>query len=1088
LACVRLLFQQKAAKIGNGITANKRRSAQQLVSVSLTECATIRTGPSWLPYNKSRHGANLMSVDFIFRGSAESLDPELSQLVAREDRRQEEKVILIASESIAPGAVRELMGSSFGNIYAEGYPRPESRLLDTSKILDMDAELAHYHRYGDPRYYKGVEYADVLEALARRRAAELFAANGVSPHELYVNVQPLSGSPANLSVYAALATPGDTIMGLHLNHGGHLTHGSRVSRSGKTYNSVSYTVDTATERLDYDAIESLALEVRPRVIVAGYTAYPMQVDWRRFKAIAEKSGAYLMADIAHISGLVAAGVHPSPIGIADVVTTTTHKSLCGPRGAMIMTERVDLARQIDRAVFPGEQGGPHLNTIAALALALKLAKSDQFRDLQVRVVRNASRLAQQLADHGLRIVAGGTENHLLLIDTKSISHEGVPLSGEMAARILDVAGIVTNSNTIPGDKSAFRATGIRLGTVWISQMGYGNDEVDRLAETIATVLHGCQPFSYEGRSGKQFMRAKISHDALRQGRTAVAELSGQARPSPKGEFVEIRGTAARHLLDYALTSDVIGLANGDTQATHLFGPNLDVPAALHRASEECYYLQCHDGDTALETAEWLQDLSDGYVLYDDLYGKLPGPIVARTVAGSPGPATALRQDRGIVASKPYFLGQPRVVETDQALPAFAWEEVADPPLQRTKLHGQHLELGGRMIPFSGWDMPVWYTSVSEEHAAVRETAGLFDVSHMGVLEARGANAADFLNIVTTNDIRSLRVGRSHYTYLLFPDGSVVDDLLVYRRGPDQFILVVNAANNDKDFNWLTAVNEGKARIDLLRTGAKIGHQVELRDLRDPKWADERLVDIALQGPRSLDILLAMCDDTSLEDRIRSLPWAGLTEGTLCGIDAVISRTGYTGERIAYELFVHPERSPDFWQLILDAGSAFGIKPCGLAARDSTRTEAGLPLYNHELAGPLNLSPASAGFGSYVKLWKPFFVGRTSYIEAERTREQIAVRFRMDEKGVRRPELGDPILDKRGKVVGTVTSCAIDREGYLLGQGVVPQSMATPGTSLAIYQLGGGKRKLRVPDTLAFGSRLPVPDQATVLSRFPSSKK
>jgi glycine hydroxymethyltransferase len=847
-------------------------------------------------------------------------------------------------------------------------------------------------------------------------------------------------------------------------------------------------VDTATERLDYDAIESLALEVRPRVIVAGYTAYPLQVDWRRFKAIAEKSGAYLMADIAHISGLVAAGVHPSPIGIADVVTTTTHKSLCGPRGAMIMTERVDLARQIDRAVFPGEQGGPHLNTIAALALALKLAKSDQFRDLQVRVVQNASRLAQQLARRGLRIVAGGTENHLLLVDTKSISHEGVPLSGEMAARILDVAGIVTNSNTIPGDKSAFRATGIRLGTVWISQMGYGNDEVDRLADTIATVLHGCQPFSYKGRSGKQFMRAKISHDALRQGRTAAAELSGRARLSPKGDFVEIRGTAATHLLDYALTSDVLGLANGETQATHVFGPDLDVTAVVHRASEECYYLQCQDGVTALATAEWLQDLSDGYILYDDLYGKLPGPIVARNVASSPGPATALLQEGAIVASKPYFLGQRRVVETGQALPAFTWEEPEDPPLQRTKLHGQHLELGGRMIPFSGWDMPVWYSSVSEEHAAVRETAGLFDVSHMGVLEVRGANAANFLNIVTTNDIRSLRVGRSHYTYLLLPDGSVVDDLLIYRRGPNQFMLVVNAANNDKDFSWLTAVNEAKARIDLLRTGARIGHQAELRDLRDPKWADERLVDIALQGPRSQDILLAMCDDTSLEGRIRSLPWAGLTEGTLSGIDAVISRTGYTGERIAYELFVHPERSPDFWQSLLDAGSAFGIKPCGLAARDSTRTEAGLPLYGHELAGPLGLSPGSAGFGSYVKLWKPFFVGRTPYIEAEQTREQIVVRFRMNEKGVRRPELGDPILDRRGKVVGTVTSCAIDREGYLLGQGVVPQSMATPGTSLAVYQLGGGKRKLRVPSTLAYGSRLPVPDQATVLSRFPSSKK
>ena len=1029
-----------------------------------------------------------MSDDFIFRGSAASLDPELSQLIAREDRRQQEKVILIASESIAPDAVRELMGSSFGNIYAEGYPRPESRRLEISRILDMDAELAHYRRYGDPRYYKGVEYADVLEALARRRAAELFAANGVSPHDLYVNVQPLSGSPANLSVYAALATPGDTIMGLDLNHGGHLTHGSKVSRSGKTYTSVAYKVDPETERLDYESIESLALEVRPRVIVAGYTAYPLQVDWQRFKEIAEKSGAYLMADIAHISGLVAAGVHPSPIGIADVVTTTTHKSLCGPRGAMILTDRNDLALQIDKAVFPGEQGGPHLNTIAALALALKLANSDQFRQLQVRVAANASRLANRLSERGLRIVAGGTENHLLLVDTKSVRHDGVPLSGEMAARILDVAGIVTNSNTIPGDQSAFRSTGIRLGTVWISQMGYGDDEVDRLADAIATVLQGCSPFSYEGPNGKRLMRAKISHEALQYGRDAVAELTGQSRPVPKSKFVEIRGEAAAQMLNYALTSDVLGLASGESQTTRLFGPSLDVTAVLHRASNECFYLHCADANTAQETALWLQDLSDGYVQYDDLYGKLPGPVVATTVARAPGSALEHEHVTPFVAGKPYFLGIEKVARTGEALPQFSWEEAEDPPLLRTELHDLHVEMGGRMIPFSGWDMPVWYSSVSEEHIAVRETAGLFDVSHMGVLEVRGDNAATFLNTVTTNDIRSLPVGRSHYTYLLFPDGSVVDDLLVYRRGPNRFMLVVNAANNDKDLSWLNAVNEGSARIDLERWESRVVHSVEIRDLRDPGWGDERLVDIALQGPRSRDILMSICEDSALNDRIQSLPWAGLTEATLSGIEVIISRTGYTGERIAYELFVHPDRAPDFWRILLEAGRSHGILPCGLAARDSTRTEAGLPLYGHELAGPLNLSPAAAGFGSYVKLWKPYFIGRNAFIEGEEGREESVVRFRMNEKGVRRPELGDPILDKRGKVIGTVTSCAIDRDGYLLGQGTVPRSMTVPGTTLAIYQLGGGARNLRVPDGIARGSRLPIPDQATVLTRFPSVKK
>ncbi|MCI0730597.1 MAG: serine hydroxymethyltransferase, partial [Chloroflexi bacterium] len=478
-----------------------------------------------------------MANDYIFRGNARELDPELSRLVDREDQRQAETVILIASESACPAAVQEMMATDFSNVYAEGYPRPESRLQGQGEILDLEAELAHYRRYSDPRYYKGVEYADVLEALARRRAAELFATNGVSPDDLYVNVQSLSGSPANIAVYSALLEHGDTIMGLDLNHGGHLTHGSKISRSGKAYNAVSYTVDLETEQLDYEAIEAQARQVRPKLIVAGFTAYPLIVDWQRFKAIADNCGAYLMADIAHISGLVVAGVHPSPIGIADVVTTTTHKSLCGPRGAMILTHRKDIAGKVDRSVFPGEQGGPHLNTIAAMALAFKLAKTEQFRALQQRVVRNAACLANKLAERGLRIVAGGSENHLLLIDTKSVSHDGVHLSGDMAARILDVAGIVTNRNTIPGDKSAFASTGIRIGTVWISQLGYGDAEMDLLAEAIATVLKGCQPFTYDALGGKEQLRAKVDYAALQRGRTIVRQLTRQLSPQPAGDTV-----------------------------------------------------------------------------------------------------------------------------------------------------------------------------------------------------------------------------------------------------------------------------------------------------------------------------------------------------------------------------------------------------------------------------------------------------------------------------------------------------------------------------------------------------------------------
>jgi glycine hydroxymethyltransferase len=301
------------------------------------------------------------------------------------------------------------------------------------------------------------------------------------------------------------------------------------------------------------------------------------------------------------------------------------------------------------------------------------------------------------------------------------------------------------------------------------------------------------------------------------------------------------------------------------------------------------------------------------------------------------------------------------------------------------------------------------------------------------------------------------------------------------------MLVVNASNNDKDWEWLNAVNQGQAAIDLERPSVRLRQPCRLRDLRDPQWGDECRVDLALQGPASTAILLAMCQDNGLATAIKKLPWAGLVEGELGGFDVIISRTGYTGERVAYELFVHPDQSPDFWKALMAAGEAHGLKPCGLAARDSTRTEAGLPLYGHELDGPLGLTPGDAGFISYVKFWKPFFVGRDPLLAHEAGREREVVRFRMDDKAVRRPELGDPVLDRRGKVVGTVTSCAIDSEGYLLGQALIPLVMQEPGSPLLIYQLGGGERTIRAPKESGLGARLPKPDSATVLSRFPSRK-
>jgi glycine hydroxymethyltransferase len=286
--------------------------------------------------------------DFFFRGSLAEIDPSVYELTRLEEERQFRKLILIPSESSAPLAVREAMGSAFQNIYAEGYPDEDTRWMQEQEILDYDDRLAHYRRYSDPRYYKGVEYADAAEALARRRCAETFATNGVSADDLYVNVQALSGAPANNAVYHALVEPGSTILGMDLLHGGHLSHGSPVNRSGKYYNAVHYTVDPQTEKIDYAQVEELARQHKPRFIIAGYSSYPWAVDWEKFRAIADATGALLFADIAHVAGLVAGGVYPSPVGYADVITFTTHKSLCGP------TRRLHL----DHQPGPGPQDRP----------------------------------------------------------------------------------------------------------------------------------------------------------------------------------------------------------------------------------------------------------------------------------------------------------------------------------------------------------------------------------------------------------------------------------------------------------------------------------------------------------------------------------------------------------------------------------------------------------------------------------------------------------------------------------------------------------------------------------------------------------
>ena len=362
-----------------------------------------------------------MTLDnFLFRGGIEELDPDVAELIRHETARQQQKLILIPSESTVPYAVRDALSSAFHNIYAEGYPLENSRQLTQQEILDYAARLPEFRRNADLRYYKGTEYANIIESLARRRAAEVFAGNGCSADDLYVNVQPLSGAPANSAVYFALLEVGDTVMGMDLIMGGHLTHGSPVNRSGKYFNIVSYSINPDTEKLDYDQMMALALEHKPKLIIGGFSSYPFAADWDAYREIADAVGAYLLADVAHVAGLIAAGVYPNPVGIADVVSFTTHKTFNGPRGAVLITHKKRLSTLLDRAVFPGEQGGPHVNAIAALAVALRLAQTDQFSQLQSLTVANAVRLAQKLQSRGLRLPYGGTDTHMLVLDCNTI--------------------------------------------------------------------------------------------------------------------------------------------------------------------------------------------------------------------------------------------------------------------------------------------------------------------------------------------------------------------------------------------------------------------------------------------------------------------------------------------------------------------------------------------------------------------------------------------------------------------------------------------------------------------------------------------
>ena len=385
--------------------------------------------------------------------SIKEADGELYESMLKEFERQQHNLELIASENIVSEAVLAAAGTFYTNKYAEGYP--------------------------GKRYYGGCEYVDIAENLAIERAKQLF---GVK----YANVQPHCGSNANFAAYYALLKSGDTILGMTLADGGHLTHGAKVNMSGKLFNCVGYGIDPVTERIDYDKVREIALECKPQLIVCGASAYPREIDYKRFREIADEVGAYLMADIAHVAGLIVAGVHQSPVGYAHVITSTTHKTLRGPRGGLIMCDDEEIAKRINKAVFPGSQGGPLMHIIAAKAVAFKEALSPEFKEYQIQIVKNAKAMANRLLERGLKLVSGGTDNHMMLVNLT-----GSGVNGKQLETWLDEAHITVNKNSIPNEPLPPSLTsGIRVGTPAVTTRGMEEDDMVRIADMIADVVEG----------------------------------------------------------------------------------------------------------------------------------------------------------------------------------------------------------------------------------------------------------------------------------------------------------------------------------------------------------------------------------------------------------------------------------------------------------------------------------------------------------------------------------------------------------------------------------------------------------------------
>lgn len=600
------------------------------------------------------------------------VDPWLAIILQREEQRQSSQICLAAASSLCSYAQREAQGSIFSHIDAEGYPLKKMQQQTLAELDDIEEQIALYKRYGDRRYARGAEFVNVVEVMAQRRAAMAFATDWashsdleVAPADICVNLQCATGSLANMAVFSALLEPGDRILSMDLTHGGHLSHGSRFHISGKTYQIASYGVDPLTERLDYDQLRDLALKLQPRLIVGGASSYPWALEWKKLRQIAREVSppAYLLADISHPAGLVVGGLIPNPIGYADVVTFTTYKTLCGPRGAAILWTDRTLSDRINRAVFPGLQSSPIFQQIVAMALAFQEAHTDEFRRLQQRIAENARLLAFHLERLGIPLAFGGTNTHIVMAHLgKLAANNADSLQGEWVARLLERVGIVCNSNLVPGDKNVTQATGLRLGTTWISQLGYQPEDIQDIAEIIATLCHGIQPARQPGQhgpaplsareeallwsthertlavlhriKGKEQSPAPGNHQARSFHYFALPQVEVWDLSEVTGALV-IRGRHARDFLRHLVKDDLSSYEAGKAAYKTLFYPpeqaHLHVllyalPSARPAGDE---YLMMYQTEAAPRLADWLRLLSEGIVAPGE--AEEAGPVEGQVV-------------------------------------------------------------------------------------------------------------------------------------------------------------------------------------------------------------------------------------------------------------------------------------------------------------------------------------------------------------------------------------------------------------------------------------------------------------------------